>query len=798
MNNSSFNDLVIGALFHDIGKFWQRTNDREVKKQIEKEYQWFMGSRNYAAHQEWSAYFLDKILKEGGAGTIALKHHNPESNLEYMVAVADKLSAAEREDWGTGEKLGRVSEEPLVAILSRIQNVRKVSDAPLEAYKPLLPVEYENWENNFPVFSKDEAIKGGYLSLWSNFVSQIQKVVSRKGEKRLLSFYHLLHRFTGAIPSAAYYQRPTVSLFDHLRTTCALACCIYGQGIAKDELEKVNRTLLDKFRGRPFSEETLKKKVFCLLKGDISGIQDFVYDITSKGAAKGLKGRSFYLAMLAEVVAEWLLREEELPLTNLLFSGGGHFYLLLPEKFLGRLEERRKQLNSLLWEAHDGKLSLILSAVPLTYADFDRERFADRWQEVELNSREDKLRKLDVLFADHYDQIFSPRWEGEQVCTVCQRAVNAGEEKCSFCAGFEEWGEALIKQPYLVKRWEKEKPFTCQDGIDHPAEVFKALSCEVFFSGGPVNDGLTYAVNKMDFLLIGADAWIFLPNHTPFFGKDTILDFDHMAQNASGKNLWGVLRGDVDNLGDVFGRGLGDDRSISRVAGLSREIAWFFSAALNKLCSKFGNSIYLIYSGGDDFFIVGGWDILPSLAVEINESFQKFAAHNPHLTLSCGIFVAPAPKYPLSKAAQQAGVELEEKAKGYSTSGTMEEKNAVAFLGKAFSWKEFKAISETKDLLKTLIETKGFPRALFPVIYSAYADWHRYQKGEYPLHRVWRLHYNLHRIGSRHEKARGELYRLEESIITQHFMLNEGGLYAARWAELLLGKGEMKKDATTV
>ena len=141
---------------------------------------------------------------------------------------------------------------------------------------------------------------------------------------------------------------------------------------------------------------------------------------------------------------------------------------------------------------------------------------------------------------------------------------------------------------------------------------------------------------------------------------------------------------------------------------------------------------------------------------------------------------------------------MEEKAKGYSTSGTMEEKNAVAFLGKAFSWKEFKAISETKDLLKTLIETKGFPRALFPVIYSAYADWHRYQKGEYPLHRVWRLHYNLHRIGSRHEKARGELYRLEESIITQHFMLNEGGLYAARWAELLLGKGEMKKDATTV
>jgi CRISPR-associated protein Csm1 len=290
----------------------------------------------------------------------------------------------------------------------------------------------------------------------------------------------------------------------------------------------VHRTLLEKFWKRPFSEETLKKKVFCLLKGDISGIQDFVYDITSKGAAKSLKGRSFYLAMLAEVVAEWLLREEGLPLTNLLFSGGGHFYLLLPEKFLERLEERRIQLNRLLWEAHYGRLSLILSAVPLTYADFDRESFAGRWQEVELISREEKLKKLDALFADHYEQIFSPRWEGEQVCTVCQRAVNAGEEKCSFCAGFEKWGEALIKQPYLVKRWEREKPSDYKYGINHPEKVFKALSCEVFFSGKPVNDGLTYAVNNMDFLSKGADAWIFLPNHTPlseksFFRKSKIL-----------------------------------------------------------------------------------------------------------------------------------------------------------------------------------------------------------------------------------------------------------------------------------
>ncbi len=188
MDNSSFNDLVLGALFHDIGKFWQRTNDREVKKHIEKEYEWFLGRRNYVAHQEWSAYFLDKILEEGGAGTIALKHHSPENDLEYMVAVADNLSAAEREDLGEGEKLGRVSEEPLAAILSRIQEVRELSKEPREAFKPLVSVEYENWENNLPVFTKSEAIKDGYLLLWSDFVSQIYNVAPRKGEKCLFLF----------------------------------------------------------------------------------------------------------------------------------------------------------------------------------------------------------------------------------------------------------------------------------------------------------------------------------------------------------------------------------------------------------------------------------------------------------------------------------------------------------------------------------------------------------------------------------------------------------------------------------
>lgn len=68
---------------------------------------------------------------------------------------------------------------------------------------------------------------------------------------------------------------------------------------------------------------------FMLIKGDVSGIQDFIFHIPSKGAAKSLKGHSVYIALLSDVITRYMVREMGLEDANILYNGGGNFYILV-------------------------------------------------------------------------------------------------------------------------------------------------------------------------------------------------------------------------------------------------------------------------------------------------------------------------------------------------------------------------------------------------------------------------------------------------------------------------------------
>jgi len=72
-----------------------------------------------------------------------------------------------------------------------------------------------------------------------------------------------------------------------------------------------------------------------LVKGDVSGIQDFIFNVNSKGAARSLKGRSFFIKILLEVAMQKVFdacnitTEEEKEATKVSTSGG-NFILQLP------------------------------------------------------------------------------------------------------------------------------------------------------------------------------------------------------------------------------------------------------------------------------------------------------------------------------------------------------------------------------------------------------------------------------------------------------------------------------------
>ncbi|MCZ7545761.1 MAG: hypothetical protein M5R40_20580 [Anaerolineae bacterium] len=75
-------------------------------------------------------------------------------------------------------------------------------------------------------------------------------------------------------------------------------------------------------------------------------------------------------------------------------------------------------------------------------------------------------------------------------------------------------------------------------------------------------------------------------NLVPLDAHSQIVTFDDLQDCARGIHRLGVLRMDVDNLGDVFSRGLGDDATLSRLAALSRVMALFFEGRVGVIAER--------------------------------------------------------------------------------------------------------------------------------------------------------------------------------------------------------------------
>jgi CRISPR-associated protein Csm1 len=188
------------------------------------------------------------------------------------------------------------------------------------------------------------------------------------------------------------------------------------------------------------------------------------------------------------------------------------------------------------------------------------------------------------------------------------------------------------------------------------------------------------------------------------------MTFEELVKSAEGDKKLAFARGDVDNLGLIFMQGLGEDYSISRIATLSRSLDLYFSGYFNYLFNleEFKNKIYILYAGGDDFFIIGPWDKVFDALKRIREDFKKYTCNNKDIELSSGVFVG-RDSYPVRFAGELAGSE-EDKAK--------EIKPAIRVLGESLKWDEYeKAIEEAEEMVN-LVKNRKIGRSLFYKFYQ--------------------------------------------------------------------------------
>lgn len=710
-----YQKLLLASLSHDVGKFWQ-------------------GAGEKGTHQELGANFIRKYFPEKWketAGLVAL-HHDPGKlssegyKLLKIIIMSDWLSSGEREN-SEDEKIGRRTNESLVSIFSHIDIGKGI---PQEKW--CIPLKSLSTDENvlFPQPRESTDLIKDYQKLWDDFSREVDSIKGLDDfDKFINSLYYILQKYTWCVPSAVYKSIPDISLFDHLKTTCAISACLYK---FHETTNLWDREELD----------NREQEKFLLIGGDISGIQKYIYDIAAVGVggvAKRLRARSFYIGMISEVAVQRILFELELPLACNLISSGGRFFIIAPntEETWKKIEAIRASISAWMLEEFQGNISLNLEYIGFAGKELEISQKAgessgfsgifDRMNDALESAKLHKFKE--ELFSENgWNEKFRADLEMGNICKSCRKMPVLGEEDiCEKCSKDEDIGRWLLDAKFLAfsrNEPKHQKYIRFFSGAPYYVSVLSRLDNLAYY------DSAYYLILKLNnFETEGkAEGFKLIANHA-FSVKDEkemeefcssevsegkkcsklkdcefktggqypkYLSFDCLSRVGKGNELIGVLKADVDNLGLIFSIGLKGNRkgdtdrdSISRVTSLSRMMDLYFSGWIHQLVEtveeKRYHHCYVVYSGGDDLLIVGPWGEIIDLSRRIAKDFEKFVCRNPNITLSAGAFLSKS-RFPIARSSKLADEYLDE-----SKEGT---KSQVTLFGQTAGWGRFEELME--------------------------------------------------------------------------------------------------------
>lgn len=690
---SEYQINYLGALMHDFGKLIWRA--QRIKTGDDHESLGSQFIREYLGKVDCLKDDIEEIIK--AANRQSRKIHK-----------ADTTAAQERED-----SLDKAPRRYLEAITNRVEfesPFKNNMSGSYWFYKPSILSVLK--EDNFPIntnaklndykHNESEYIEY-HNNLLSEFKEELKLLYNENNFNAFIStFYYLLEKYTSKVLSAGYLSHPDISLFDHSRITAALSTCFL----------------------------TGDSNIECLLiKGDISGIQNYIYSGIREMSdiAKRLRGRSFTIQLLTEVISSLFLEQLNLFNANLIYNGGGHFLMLAPNNnsIKDALQKMDNKINEFLSNEYVGRVSLIIEKVECSGEEFINE-FRNIYLQLDnkLNERKRNKNRNQLI------ELFSNTIEAK---TYREKEIEIERvEKLV--------GTIIPKVKYLVSTKNKMER---KEGSKYAVVSFNGLETYVYLCNeqteieeiisniDKMSDVKIVSINNTDFLSDFkravfsniAKGFRFIGNNIPLGEYQQPKSFEDLAEEYS-KNypLLGIMRMDVDNLGAVFSFGLRElsdnekKYTPSRVANLSRELNWFFTGYINEVAKEF--NIYIAYSGGDDLFVVGNWYQLVKFANKLRKELNEFVCRNEHLSASAGI-IFTKPNFPISQSAILAG-EQEKIAK--NTSPNRLEKNKVGVLDIQLTWEEFDDFIEYADELIEFLETdegkKIIPRSFLYNLYS--------------------------------------------------------------------------------
>lgn len=651
-NCSSKNEIIIASWLHNILEY---SKDSEILNVITQ--------------------ILPEGINRETVKRLISNWSNPEAYDELVLAEADRLSRGKAVFYKP-TPTGSFYDNPV--LLKHLVSTLQIAERqkPEEAYckfvplekDGILPIKKENYSNT----------KNEYQSLWMHFQNDLDKLNGLEVEYFLKALNSLLERYWWCIPSDN--SSDSESLYQHSKMTAAIATAlyIYHKQSSSENNEAIRDTSIAKFR---------------FLKGDISGIQKYIFDLkTTKNNAKLLRAKSFQIAALSEFLSEYIIKEFNVSYANIVMSAGGNFMVLIPNTEEANLLLPKVQLDieNYFLREYAGKLAVIVSdGIEANANDLLKENVQDLMNHIGENAdfckqkkMQKALQKNGVILSDFYSQL---QQYGE--CPQCGIFPSSGLDDtgkplvCADCKKLIEVGGNLVRAGSLIYKADKLEPFSSIVKVSAKDDLPDSFTINDYIPGKPV---------------------AYLPYIAPRKSNGEILTFEEIAQESNGNNKLAMFKSDIDNLGLVFSSSLGNRFSFSRYADLSHQLHYFFSTyyawyVSNHSYQRNGKNIsysdvlYTVFSGGDDLCILGAWDAILQFASDFEAELKRFSNNNPSITLSGGIVLASS-NIPVKNIAASAEENLEISKARKENGKTV--KNGITVFGTTVSWQDYKICLE--------------------------------------------------------------------------------------------------------
>lgn len=637
-------DLVYGSLLHAIGKVIQ--GSRYDEKDLGT-----VGS-------EWFRRFSDneKIAQQIAKATSSgLPTDLAPDSLVYITSAAAKIASGLK---GAADTHG--GKEDFLSKQSDIFNV--FSDSPSQRYLDARPLELDG-EPNYAKGTSEPSDQSDYDLIVGTLEKEFERLDFSQSE--IDALLNLLESTLSYVSvSTRTKELSDISLATYSRLTAGFALAI------EDYLADKNCRDYEKVLGQDL-EAFYSEKAFLLASFDLSGIQDFIYNIATAGAAKQLKARSLYLDFMGEHIADSLLEKLELTRANLLYVGGGHAYFILPntEKTRESLANFEAEFNQFLVKHFQTGLFVAFGWSPFSANDMTT-TLADYRKVYQTTSRMISQKKISRYDAKTLLELNQGGKSSQKECAICHSVEKLtkykDQEVCNICAGMYRFAKEIQENYYIVT---KEKGLPIGPGA-YISGISKADLANEEWDRIYVKNSYSTDILKATHVFVGD------------YKYDEIYEYAKLSQDSEtgqGIKRLAVVRLDVDDLGAAFMAGFsyqdgGKYNTLARSATFSRSMSLFFKVYINQFAKE--KKLSIIYAGGDDVFAIGSWQDIIEFTICLRQNFIKWT--NGKLTLSAGIGLFPD-KTPVSLMAEETG-KLEGAAKD-------NDKDSISLFEKAYTLK---------------------------------------------------------------------------------------------------------------